>query len=84
MQHDAGLDLAAMDAVPAARSRSNRSSFFVIGDHIALTANIPWSMRNSPADDVDHLRLAAMRVEQDELAAAGARHALADLEPEPE
>jgi hypothetical protein len=82
MQHHAGFALAAMNAMPVFvgveqpihvdQPRPHHAD----REHAELDAQIA-------ADDLQQLRLAAMRVQEQDLADAGAMHAFADFVPDP-
>src|SRR6267154_1484302 len=82
MKHDAGLDRTAMNAVPEFRRVEQIAH---VDDVEPGTVNGKHAEPNPQitAQDVDELRLPAMRIEDDDAAAPGAVHALGQIEPEP-
>ena len=81
VEHQRGLDEAAVDAVTRLR-RPHHSLWIAQPAPGAGDGEHPGSRPQPPAHDVHDLGLAAVAVQQHELAHPGARHALADFGPE--
>jgi len=80
VQHDAGFDCAAVNAVlqflrvkQVAHLRHIEPGA-IHGEHIETDAQLP-------AHDIDQLRLPPVGIEEDDLATAAAVHALGQIEP---